>query len=99
LVFVDSIDAVLPPELTPVEGCEVIVEPWTPAEREQQAHSHLWTAEATTDKLGHFEAGTTVSPGEYDSTITVRCPNHRPVEHVFRHDRFFHYAIVVVVPE
>ncbi len=97
--LIDSIDTVLPPDLTPVEGCEVIVEPWTPGEREERADSGLWTGKATTDASGYFKAGSTTKPGWYDSTITVRCPDHKPIEHVFRHDRLRHYAIAVVVPQ
>ena len=95
-VFVDSFDQVLPPGLKSVAGCDVVVEPWTPAERSKRTRPELWTERTKTDQAGYFKTGTTAKPGWYDSTITVSCPGRSPLQRVFRHDRFRHHAIAII---
>jgi hypothetical protein len=96
---VDSLDRVLPQQLKPIAGAEVLVEPWRPEERANIGRPELWTERATTDSGGYFLTGTTAKPGKYDATITVRCPGFQEVQTIFRHDRFRHQAIVVLLRE
>ena len=96
VVFVDSFEQVLPPSLMAVAGCDVVVEPWTPAERSKRSAPELWTERTKTDQSGYFKTGTTAKPGKYDSTISVTCPGHPPLQRVFRHDRLRHHAVVVL---
>jgi hypothetical protein len=97
VVMVDALEQVLPPRLTPVSGAEVVVEPWKPEQRASLKHRELWTQRTTTDASGYFKTGTTTKPGKYDATITVRCSGFEEVQRVFRHDRFEHQAVVVLV--
>src|SRR5262249_31581354 len=96
VVLIDALDDVLPANLTAVAGCDVVVEPWRPEERSKRSQPELWTERTKTDGTGYFETGTTAKPGHYDSTITVACPGHSVLEHVFKHDRLHHYALIIV---
>src|SRR5262245_38980289 len=97
--MVDLLARPLPARLTPVVGAEVLMEPWTPAERARNEDAQLWTSRAATDGTGQFRVGGVVKPGWFDATLSVRCDGFAPLEHVFRHDRFKHRAIVVLVRE
>jgi hypothetical protein len=98
-VLVGEVDFVPPADLVPLSGAEILLEPWTPAERAKRRESNLWTSRATSDTSGYFKAGGTAKPAEYDVTITVRRDGFKSVERVFRHDRFRHQAVVILVPE
>ncbi len=95
--LVDKLDILLPPTITPVENATVLVEPWTPEDRSTYSEPELWTVTATTDACGHFKTGITCDPRRFDATISVTHDGYRSIEHVFRHDRVFHKAVVVLV--
>jgi hypothetical protein len=96
-VVIDSLSAPLPAQLVAVPGVEVVVEPWTPGQRANISRPELWTERAKTDSTGYFKTGTTAKPGKYDATITVAVEGYDPLQTTFRHDRFRHHAIVILV--
>jgi hypothetical protein len=85
--------------LRPLDGCDVTVEPWSPKKRPKPETARVWTSRSKTDARGWFKVGGTAKPGWYDVTLTVRCGAVGAKEHVFRHDRFRHQALVILVPE
>ena len=95
--LVDGLSSPLPPRLVAVPGAEILVEPWPPEARGKQSRPELWAQRATSDRDGAFATGSTVAPGKFKATLTVSCDGYWTVEHVFRHDRFRHRAVVVLV--
>jgi hypothetical protein len=96
-IVIDNLATPLPAQLSAVKDAEVVVEPWTPAERAGITHKDHGTRRSKTDERGYFKTGTTTKPGWYDATIGVVAEGYEPVEHVFRHDRLHHQAIIVLV--
>ncbi len=84
-------------DLKPIGGCEITLEPWTPARRPDAETAELWTSHAKSNANGRFELGSTARPGRYDATLSVSCPGFLPKTQVFRHDRFKHQATVTMV--
>jgi len=99
IVLIDNIDKIPPAGLDPVKGAEIIVEPWTTAERKNFELPEPFIKRETTNETGYFKAGTTAKPGSYTSTLTVRCRGYIPVVREFKHDRFWHKAIIILVRE
>ena len=98
LVVIDGNDAPATADhLKPIEGCEITLEPWTPAGRPDAETARLWTSRTKSDAHGRFELGGTAEPGRYDATLSVLCPGFPPRTHVFRHDRLRHHATVTMV--
>jgi hypothetical protein len=86
--------------LVPLEGAEIVLEPWTNATRPRNPETaRLWTRRASSDAGGAFTMSGTAKPGWYDVTLEVRRQGFRPLEHVFRHDRFRHRAVMLLVRE
>jgi hypothetical protein len=83
--------------LVPIQGCSVTAEPWSPRRRPKAETVRLWTSRSHTNAQGQFTVGGTARPGRYDATLTVRCDAIGDVEHVFRHDRLRHRAVVILV--
>lgn len=83
--------------LKPIAGCEITLEPWTPARRPDADTAKLWTSRAKSEANGRFAVGGTASPGWYDATLSLACPGFIPMRRVFRHDRFKHEAMVTMV--
>ncbi len=96
-VLIDSPSALRQSGLQPVEGCDVMVEPWSPKKRPKPATADLWTRSGKTDLSGLFAVGGTTKPGRYDATLTIHCKGFPEIEHVFRHDRHRHDAVVILV--
>lgn len=84
-------------DLKPVVGCDITLEPWTPARRPDAETTRLWTSRTKSDAHGRFELGGTAKPGWYDATLSVSCPGFIPKTHVFRHDRLRHQTTVTMV--
>jgi hypothetical protein len=84
--------------LVPLQGAEIVLEPWTRETRPTNPETaRLWTRHASSDVAGAFTISGTAKPGWYDVTLAVQRQGFRPVEHVFRHDRFRHRVIVLLV--
>jgi hypothetical protein len=97
-VRVDAADWVKPAGLLPLQGAELVLEPWTPEKRPKNPDTaRLWTRRALSDAAGAFTMNGTAKPGWYKVTLAVRREGYRPIEHVFMHDRFRHKVIVVLV--
>jgi len=97
--MVDTIDRVPPPQMIPIKGAEVVIEPWGPDESAKMTNAELWTLRGLTDESGYFELSMVAEPGKYPATLTVRQPGYQPLEHVFIHDRFKHQAIIILNSE
>jgi hypothetical protein len=98
-IYVDTLDSVPPTQLKVVSGAEVVIEPWTPDKRGENPNAELFTLRGKSDGNGYFELKQTAKPGAYDATMTVSCPGYSTVQKVFKHDRLYHNAIVVLVRE
>jgi hypothetical protein len=97
-VHVDSVDWVKPEGLVPVQGAELVLEPWTPERRPKNPDAaRLWTRHTHSDAAGAFTMSGAAKPGWYKVTLAVRRDGYRPIEHVFMHDRFRHKVIVLLV--
>jgi hypothetical protein len=82
----------------PLAGCVVTLEPWAPGKQPKSADTaRLRTEASVTDSSGHFRAGGTAKPGQYDVTLSVVCPGAGKVQRVFRHDRQKTHEVTVAM--
>ena len=87
-------------DLSPLEGCSVLVEPWASEKRPRSAETaEMWEQRGKSDQAGGFSVGGTAKPGRYVATISVACPGFTSTTHAFQHDRFRHQAMAVMVRE
>jgi hypothetical protein len=98
-VYIDSIDSTPPPQLIPLKKAEIVIEPWTSEGKAKVENPELFIIKTITDENGYFESGITTAPGEFDATFKAHSPGFMPIEQVFKHDRFWHNVIVVLVRE
>ena len=98
-VLIDSPEAQPQEGMLPLVDCEVTAQPWNPKTRAKPDTARLWTLRGMTDTEGRFAVGGTAKPGQYDATLSIRCPGFREVQHVFRHDRRTHSVLVILLQD
>jgi len=99
-VLVDSAEGAPPGEQRPIEGCDIVVEPWAQSNRPKSSETvRLWSSRGRTNKVGGFSVGGTAKPSKYEATIYISCPGFKPAIQGFRHGGSKHKAVAFMVRE